>query len=79
MAQDAQDQVLSTKEIYLLQRAGNKRQRQKTEDKGEGGREQGRGDRHISVLYSNKGQPLYREETDTQAHKEMVAYQSKGG
>ena len=39
MAEDPQDQVLSTKEIYLPsegQRARNKRQKQKIEDKGEG-------------------------------------------
>ena len=52
MAQDPQDQVLSTKEIYLPsegQRARNKRQKQKIEDKGEREGNKGEGDR-LSVL-----------------------------
>ena len=47
MAQDPQDQVLSTKEIHFFpeeQKAGNKRQRQEAEDKEEGeGNKGGRG------------------------------------
>ena len=72
MAQDPQDQVLSTKEIYLLQRAGNKRQRQEIEDEGEGEGNKGEG-RRVFVLEWDKGLPLDREETDV-AHRQMAVY-----
>lgn len=61
-----QDHVLSTKDIYLTQRAGNKRQRQEIKNKGE---EEG--------VWGGKGQLLDREETDMN-RRQMAAYKDKG-
>ena len=66
-----QDQVLTTKEIYLPlegQSAGNKR------DKDGRWRTEGKG---IFVLEGNTGLPLDREETDM-THRQMVVYKGKG-
>lgn len=61
-----QDHILSTRDIYLTQRAGNKRQRQEIKNKGE---EEG--------VWGGKGQLLDREETDVD-HRQMAAYKDKG-
>jgi hypothetical protein len=71
-----QDQVLSTKEIYLPQRDRGQalRQRQEIEKGKEGNQGEGEG----YLFRSVQGLSLDREETD-QAHKQMVVYKGKGG
>ena len=78
-AQDPQDQVLSTEDIYLLlrDRGRNKRQIQGIEDEGEG-EGKGAGVFVSEGKYKYKGLPLGRMERDV-AHRKMAIYKGTRG
>jgi len=78
LSQDTQDQVLSTKEIYLSQ--GDKDQEMKEKKEGEGNKKEGRqstremGKGYLS--HRDKGLPLDREETEV-TYRQMALCKRK--
>ena len=73
-AQDPQDYVLSTKDLFAPEEhsAENKRQRQEIED--EGKKEGDKGEGGGVCPEWNKGLPLVRKEIDDVAHRKMAVY-----
>lgn len=76
IAEDPQDQILSSKDICLpqRQREGNKRQGQEIEDKKEGKETSER--IQESFIQKDKALPLVTKETDT-VHRKMAVYKGK--